>query len=72
MDWCDIENILIDGTKEEISALLCPECHNKFTYEYGSETDSMEIRCKGCECLSRAYKFPFPNCVIHFGTSATV
>ena len=26
MDWYDIDDILIDGTKENISDVVCPDC----------------------------------------------
>ncbi len=72
MDWCDIENILISGTEEEISKLKCPDCDSKFKYRYNEKFHSMEIRCDGCGYLSRMSDYPYPNCVELFGVEAVV
>ena len=72
MDWCDIEDILIDGTKEKISDLVCPDCGSKIEYRYDTKLASMEIHCLFCGYLSRQNKFPYPKCVDYFGDSAIV
>lgn len=72
MDWCDIDDILIDGTKEEITDIVCPDCGSKIKYRYNGKYSSMEISCTNCHYLSRASGFPFPNCVKYFGESAII
>lgn len=72
MDWCDIDDILLDGDKETISKIVCPECGSKISYKYSEKYGNMEIKCSGCGYLSRASGFPFPNCVKYFGNSNIV
>ena len=53
MTWNDIENILFDGTPEEISAVRCPEWGSMFKYEFFQETNSIEIMCENCGTMIR-------------------
>ena len=66
MDWYDIDDILIDGTKEYISDVVCPDCEAKIKYCYSQNENSMEITCEKCGYISRASGYPFPNCVKYF------
>ncbi len=72
MDWYDIDDILTDGTKEDISAVVCPDCGSKIKYCYSQSENSMEISCANCGYISRASGFPFPNCVKYFGNTAII
>ena len=72
MNWYDIDEILINGNKEQIENIICPDCGSKISYKYGEQYGSMEIKCPNCYYLSRTYRFPFPNCVKFFGYENTV
>ena len=66
-DWYDIDDILYDGTKEEIEKVVCPDCGEKIAYRYSDDVNSFEVSCKGCGHLSRANGSPKPNCVLYYG-----
>ena len=48
VNWDDIENVLYDGTSEEINELRCPVCKNQIYFHYVDETNSFEYGCLGC------------------------
>ena len=54
MNWDDVEEILFDGTPEEISSIKCPECEGDLKVSYFPTTRSMEIYCKNCGTLIRS------------------
>ena len=54
MNWDDIEEILFDGTPEQIAAIVCPECGGGLKTSYFPTTKSMEIYCKQCGTLIRS------------------
>ena len=61
MTWDDVDDILFDGSAEEIKNVRCPDCGGELMYEYFHKTRNMEIECKGCFTLIRAhgaYKVP--------------
>lgn len=67
MDWYDVDDILYDGTKEEISNLKCPACGGKIKYTYSKSSNCFTISCKACGYLSKAHGGPIPNCYRFFG-----
>lgn len=46
--WEDVDDILFDGTSEEISQLYCPECKGKLTYDFSKASHIMNICCTKC------------------------
>ncbi len=66
-DWYDVEDILYDGTKEDIEKIVCPECGEKIQYKYSEESNSFEVRCIHCGHISRDTGAPKPKCVEYFG-----
>lgn len=72
MTWYDIDDILYEGTKEEIKNVLCPDCGGEVSYRYSDEPRGFEIRCVKCGYLSRATGGPEPKCVTHFGKECTI
>ena len=66
-NWDDVEDILYDGSQEEIEQIVCPDCGSKIQYRYGLESTSFEIRCLHCGYISRATGSPKPKCVSYFG-----
>lgn len=70
MDWQDVEDILFDGTKEEISKISCPECGGSISFLYDDGYFKME--CTNCHTVSKFYKAPLPNCVEYFGEAYTI
>ncbi len=65
--WEDVEDILFDGSPEEISQVYCPDCKGPIIYNYFPKTHSMDVRCKECGILIRSncYKNEYPNCFIY-------
>ena len=55
MNWLDIDDILFDGTKEEIENINCPDCGGEIEFEYFPEADSISTFCSGCGILERAH-----------------
>ena len=48
MSWDDIDDIIFDGTAEEISKIKCPECDGVLKLSYFPMTRSVEILCRNC------------------------
>ena len=48
MNWDDVDDIIFDGTKEQIDSVKCPECKSHLRLSYYPETMNVEIRCRGC------------------------
>lgn len=74
MDWYDVDDILIDGTKAQIQELRCPDCGGQLKYAYSGGTDAgrLVVSCTKCCALEVLHKLPEPNCARFFGKSATV
>ena len=66
-DWYDVEDVLYDGTKEEIESLCCPDCGAKISYRFSNEPRGFEVRCKTCGYIERGVGGNIPNCVTFFG-----
>ncbi len=67
MDWFDIDEILYDGTKEEIGKIKCPDCGGaiEFTYFKGR----FEKKCQKCGAFEIEHSEQIPNCVTFYGKS---
>ena len=66
MDWNDVDDILFDGTEEQIRALQCPDCGGALFLAYYPETRNREIKCDGCGTLIRAHGAPYtPNFALY-------
>lgn len=71
MDWCDVEDILLNGTKQQITSLRCPDCGGQLHYSY-SGGEYLSITCQKCRTIVREYKPPYgANCEKYFGTEYT-
>jgi len=53
MSWDDVDEIIFDGTEEQISLVKCPECGGKLKLSHYPLTKSVEIRCLGCGTVVR-------------------
>ncbi|MCL2513700.1 MAG: hypothetical protein FWF08_07350 [Oscillospiraceae bacterium] len=53
MSWDDIEDIIFDGTEEQIGAVSCPECNGDLKLSYFPLTKNIEIRCLDCKTVVR-------------------
>jgi transcription initiation factor TFIIIB Brf1 subunit/transcription initiation factor TFIIB len=53
MSWDDVDDILFDGTQEQIDNIKCPECNNDLKLSYFPMTKSVQIICKGCHTVVR-------------------
>lgn len=63
MDWYDVEDVLYDGTNEQIDNLKCPDCGEKISYIYNKECNSLTIECKKCGYVSKGHGCSkIPNC----------
>ena len=67
MTWYDVDDVLYDGTKEEIEKVICPDCGNKIKYKFSDNPRTFEVSCKKCGYISRATGGPVPKCVEYFG-----
>ena len=71
MTWDDVDEILFDGTKEQILAVKCPECGGDLVFSYFKETRGRETGCLGCHTFSRGYRaYKVPN-FFKFGITGT-
>ena len=70
MDWYDVDDILFDGTEEQIKAVRCPECGGHIRYRHGD--GDFWIFCDQCGYGSHGHGGPEPNCVRFFGKEATI
>lgn len=55
MSWDDIEEIIFDGTEEQIDTVVCPECGGQLKLSYFPKTKNIEIRCKACNTVVRSH-----------------
>ena len=53
MDWYDIQDILFEGTSEQIETVKCPDCGGELRISYFQRTRSMEILCNNCHTVIR-------------------
>jgi hypothetical protein len=77
MTWDDMEELLHDGTAEEIKQIHCPECGGIIRYYYAKfdddDSSSINVACDKCGLMSFGYLasgHTAPNCVEYFGTEA--
>lgn len=63
MSWQQIEDILFDGTEDDIKNLSCPECKTPIYYTYNKSAKSLKYGCKKCGISIRSNGcFSQPNC----------
>ena len=55
MSWDDIEDIIFDGTEEQIEVIKCPECGGRLKLAYFPKYKNLEIRCKDCYTVVRSH-----------------
>ena len=55
MSWDDVDDIIFEGTEEQINAVKCPECGGDLKLSYFPLTKNVEIRCYGCETVIRQH-----------------
>ena len=48
MSWDDVDDIIFDGTPEQIEEIKCPECEGDLRLSYFPLTKSVEIYCRTC------------------------
>ena len=65
MDWYDVNDVLYDGTKEEINKLKCPTCGGKIGFSFFK--GRFEKKCLNCGATEVDDGSPIPNCVKFFG-----
>ena len=53
MSWDDIDDIIYDGTDEQVKSVRCPECDSGLRLAYYPKTRSVEIRCNECGVVIR-------------------
>lgn len=72
MDWDDLDDILYDGTEEEIKKARCPVCGGSIRYRYGDKCGTFQTWCDHCGIYSKGIKGPKPNCAELFGDEYTI
>jgi RNase P subunit RPR2 len=79
MDWNYVDEILRDGTLEEIIKVRCPECGSAVRYQYtrfdDDDSADLSIYCDNCGAVLRGQFFPgdeIPVCVEYFGNEARI
>ena len=62
----DIDDILYEGTMEQMQGLHCLCCGPE-RYRYSESDETLTLTCLDCGTLSKAFKSPRPACVDYFG-----
>ena len=63
MTWDDIEKVLFDGNKEDISKLRCLNCDNPISYSYNKDINQLTVKCPMCGYTSISHSCEkVPNC----------
>ena len=63
MTWYDVDDILYDGSEEEIRACRCPDCGAELRFHYAAEAKTLEVKCTGCGMAARHHcGEQRPNC----------
>ncbi|MCI2113188.1 MAG: hypothetical protein LKJ92_06920 [Ruminococcus sp.] len=63
MSWYDIEDVLYDGSEEDIKNLKCPDCNGLIHHHYDEKSNSLKYGCKKCGIVMKGYKCSTkPNC----------
>ena len=61
--WESIEDVLYDGSAEDIKSLTCPDCHSTIYFEYSPKFRSLQFGCKKCQKVIRETGcHQVPNC----------
>ena len=71
-EFSDIDPILYNGTKKELSTLRCPACGGEIFYTYTAEVPAFTRGCKTCGDLIRGFGGVEPNCAKFFGSSGVL
>ena len=53
MNWDEVNNILYNGTQEQIDNVICPECGGELELSYFPTIRSVEILCNSCGTFIR-------------------
>lgn len=53
--WDDVDDIIFDGSKEEVDNLKCVDCSNNLDVSFDKEAMSLTIRCTKCGKLIREH-----------------
>ena len=78
MTWDDIEDILNDGSPEEIMSIRCPGCGGILSYDYQRYDDGESdfiLSCEKCKLMTKGYLgalYEPPVCVELFGEKARI
>ncbi|HKV41911.1 MAG TPA: hypothetical protein VJX67_22095 [Blastocatellia bacterium] len=71
--WDEIERVLIEGTREQMESIACPNCDGEIAFEYSEEFGSFIVRCVGCRSFSKACGgMVRPRCAEIYGDKATI
>ena len=69
MTWCDLDDILYDGTKLDMQDVKCPDCGGHIKYTFYNDTFTKE--CIQCGTIEKNDKSPKPKCVDYYGEEHT-
>ncbi len=71
----DIDDILYNGTKEQILGIHCPDCGGNIRYSftcYGENESRFTTECVNCHTITIEHNGPEPNCVKFFGNECVL
>lgn len=77
MNWYDVDDILLEGSKEQIKSLKCPDCGGeiRFRFSKGESSNFGDLRvfCDSCNKYETLHKIAgTPSCVEYFGNQYTI
>ena len=62
MNWDDVEDVIFNGTLEQINAIKCPDCGGDLKMSYYPSISCTEVQCRECGILVRSNGVnPAPN-----------
>lgn len=64
MTWQEVDDILYDGTLDEVKSLRCPDCGSEIFYSFTKETRTFKRGCNKCGILIQGNGGEIPNCAV--------
>lgn len=63
MTWGDLNDVLFDGSEQEIRECHCPDCGGEINFRYDEMMKGFEVSCARCGAIERHDGVHYmPNC----------